>query len=289
MKRCSWDSEGGYSSRLLRRLYERAGPFYDLLVRWGLLPLGGETACRRLFARWLDLAPGMRVASLCCGTGSQERALLAEAPGVRIVGVDLGARQLARARRKVPSPRTAWIRADAARTGLRGGTYDRVLICLALHEMWRPRRIAVLREARRICRPHGLVLVIEHGRPARPLSRVLRAAWWGFWIPGNPEVATSRDLQTSGLDAEMREAGLEVRGRRTTRPDWIEAFLASPAAAGASSKGRTWPQPAAKHFHAGPDSGFASAGLRKKNPGEAHVGGPPGTRPRHRPRPDRRH
>lgn len=90
---------GGYSSWFLEWAYAAASPLYDLIVWWGLLPLGGERSCRRMFVDWLGLEPGMRVASLCCGTGTMERAILAEAPEVSITGVDLGAGQLARARK----------------------------------------------------------------------------------------------------------------------------------------------------------------------------------------------
>jgi ubiquinone/menaquinone biosynthesis C-methylase UbiE len=221
----------GYSSRFLEWAYAAASPLYDLIVWWGFLPLGGERSCRRAFVRWLALEPGMRVASLCCGTGTMERAILAEADGVEITGVDLGPGQLARARRQSDDPRLRYVRADATRTGLASGAYDRVLIALALHEMTRPTRLAVLREAHRLCAPGGAVVAIEHGRPATGAARLLRAFWWFFWIPGNPEVPTSRDLRARGLDREMAECGLAVRGHETTRPDWIEAFVATPTPA----------------------------------------------------------
>lgn len=219
----------GYSSRFLAWAYTFASPFYDLIVWWGFLPLGGERKCRRMFVRWLQLEPGMRVASLCCGTGTMERAVVADAPEVEVTGVDLGSGQLARARRISIDPRLRYLQADATATGLEPGAYDRVLISLALHEMTRPTRLAVLREAGRLCKPKGKVLAIEHGRPATRSARLLRALWWFFWLPGNPEVPTSRDLRARGLDQEMTESGLEVEGHETTSPDWIEAFIATPS------------------------------------------------------------
>ncbi len=184
-----------------------------------------------MFVRWLHLEPCMRVVSLCCGTGTMERAILAEAPKVEVTGVDLGTGQLARARRLSSDPRLNFVRADATATGLETRAYDRVLISLALHEMTRPTRLAVLREAHRLCAPNGRVLAIEHGRPATRGARMLRALWWFFWIPGNPEVPTSRDLRALGLDREMAECDLAVERHLTTRPDWIEAFFAAPTAA----------------------------------------------------------
>lgn len=219
----------GYSSRFLSSAYAVASPLYDLVVWWGFIPLGGERACRREFVRWLDLRPALRVASLCCGTGSMEHAMLAEEPELSITGVDLGRGQIARAQKKNRGPEVTYILGDAARTDLPSGSFDRVLIGLALHEMARSIRLAVLREARRLCAPEGRVLAIEHGRPVTWASRLLRGLWWFFWIPGNPEVPTSRDLQEHGLENEMRECGLKVIERYTTQPDWIEAFSAVPS------------------------------------------------------------
>jgi SAM-dependent methyltransferase len=218
----------GYSSRLLSMAYAAAGPLYDLLVWWGFLPLGGEDACRREFVHWLDLKPGQRVASLCCGTGSMERPMLATEPRLSITGVDLGRSQVARARKKNRGRPVTYVLGDATRTDLPSRSFDRVLIGLALHEMHRSTRLAVLREAYRLCSSDGRVLAIEHGRPQTRVSRLLRALRWFFWIPGNPEVATSRDLQEHGLDNEMRECGLSILERHTTHPDWIEAFVATP-------------------------------------------------------------
>ena len=93
-----------------------------------------------------------------------------------------------------------------------------------------PARLAVLREACRLRAPEGRVLAIEHGRPVKRASRLFRGLWWFFWIPGNPEVPTSRDLAEHGLDNEMIECGLTLLERHTTHPDWIEAFLAKPTA-----------------------------------------------------------
>ncbi|MFQ5416204.1 MAG: class I SAM-dependent methyltransferase [Myxococcota bacterium] len=221
-------STAGYSSRFLELAYALASPLYDLVVWWGFLPLGGERACRREFVRWLDLRPGMGVVSLCCGTGSMEQAMLEAERELSITGIDLGRGQVARARKKNRGTEVTYLLRDARRTELPSGHFDRVLIGLALHEMPRSPRLAVLCEARRLCSPEGRVLAIEHGRPMTGVSRLLRALWWFFWIPGNPEVPTSRDLQKHGLDNEMSECGLMVLERHTTHPDWVEAFLATP-------------------------------------------------------------
>ena len=92
----------GYASRFYEFVYGKRNPFYDPIVTWGFLPLGGEPACRRAFASWCRLQPGQRVLLPCCGTGSTEREMLRQIPDLEVVGVDLGAGQLAVARRKNP-------------------------------------------------------------------------------------------------------------------------------------------------------------------------------------------
>lgn len=218
----------GYESHLYLLAYGVSSPLYDWITWWGFLPLGGERACRQEFARWLHLEAGFRVASLCCGTGSTELAMLDDTPSIALTGVDLGRGQIARAKRKLRDRPVALIHGDAAATGLPAGSFDRVLIGLALHEMGRHARLAVLREGARLCAPTGRLLAIDHARPSTRLSRLSRALWCFFWLPFNPEVSTSRDLQERGLDNEMRECGLDRLERHTTTPDWIEGILARP-------------------------------------------------------------
>jgi ubiquinone/menaquinone biosynthesis C-methylase UbiE len=220
----------GYESRIYELGYAWSGPLYDWIVRYGLFPLGGHDRCRRRFAEWFELRPGQHVASLCCGTGSTDRAMLAAEPRIGIVGIDLGTGQLTRARRLDPRVRIDYRRGDARDTGLDAGSFDRVVIVLALHEMPRTARLDVLAEARRLCRADGRVIAVEHNRPRRLADRILQGLCWLYWVPGNPEARTSLDLQRYGLAAEMREAGLAPLERRVTRPEWIEAVTARPAA-----------------------------------------------------------
>ena len=51
----------GYASRFYEIGYGVANPFHDLIVWWGLLPLGGARRCRRLFASWCELVPGLEI------------------------------------------------------------------------------------------------------------------------------------------------------------------------------------------------------------------------------------
>lgn len=207
-------------------MYGSASPLYDAFVRWAFWPLGGEAACRRQFACWLAVEPNQTVVSLCCGTGTTDRAVLAREPSAVITGLDLGRAQLARARKKDRSQQIDYRWGNAAATGLPAAGFDRVLIVGALQEMHHVHRLAVLREARRLCRSDGRVLAVEIGRTQTRWSAVCRGAWLLHWVPGNPETVTTRELVASSLWSEMQAAGLAPIERNTTRPDWFEGILA---------------------------------------------------------------
>ncbi len=215
----------GYASRMFEIVYGSAGPWYDLAARWCLWPLGGERRVRSEIARWCDVRPGQSVVSLCCGTGATERAILETAPDARIVAIDLGRGQLVRARRRDPQQLVDYRCAEASETALPTAGFDRVLIVLALHEMPRGLRKRLLMEARRLCRPGGRIVVVDHGTPSGPGALLLRTLWWGHWIPGNPEVATSREVQGDGLAGELRDCALEIVGRHSGRLGWLQAIV----------------------------------------------------------------
>jgi demethylmenaquinone methyltransferase/2-methoxy-6-polyprenyl-1,4-benzoquinol methylase len=188
--------------------------------------MGGEQKVRGEIASWLAACAGDEVLSLCCGTGATDRALLALVPTVRITGIDLGRGQLSRARRKDATGQIVYRLADAAETGLESESFDTVMLVGALHEMPRSLRSSVLREARRLVKPSGSLLVFEPCRTRTRGSALSRSLVLFLWIPGNPETRTMLDLIAHGLDTELREAGFEPLERHTTTPDWFEGILA---------------------------------------------------------------
>ncbi len=199
-------------SRRYRRLYDRlVSPVYDWSLAWFSLPLGGNTRFRRGMLEGLAFAPGERVLDATCGTGSCAVALRERlAPPAGLVGSDLSLGQLRVARRKPALADVSLLVSDASRLPFRDGAFDLVAIPHALHEMPRPLRLAVLREARRVAGDEGRVLVLELDRPANPLLRFAMAFWFLFWIPHplNYETRTRRDMARHGVPREMAEAGL---------------------------------------------------------------------------------
>ena len=78
----------GYVTRAEEIWYGISGPFYDAMTCF--LPLGGEHSCRREFVEWFGIEPGHNVLSLCCGTGTTERAIFSAVPSAHVTAIDLG-------------------------------------------------------------------------------------------------------------------------------------------------------------------------------------------------------
>jgi len=111
---------------------------------------------------------------------------------------------------------TTIVEAHAARTGFREGTFDRVVIAHALHEMARDARADVLGEARRVLRPGGRLAVLELDDPETAWVRVLVGAWFFYWLPFNFETPTRRDMFRNGLAREVAAAGFRDVTRVST-------------------------------------------------------------------------
>lgn len=108
-----------------------------------------------------QIAPGMRVLDLCCGAGG----FLADLhrAGVRAIGVDLSPSMLCAA----SQPHACLIRADARVLPFANHAFDRVTLCLALHEMHPDCARAVLHESLRLS---PRVILADYCLPERNLE-----------------------------------------------------------------------------------------------------------------------
>jgi ubiquinone/menaquinone biosynthesis C-methylase UbiE len=101
-----------------------------------------------------------------------------------------------------------YINCDAACTSLKSQSFDKVFITHALHEMPKAERISVLAEAKRLTKDKGMVIALELDQPPNILLRLFIGLWLFYWLPGNFETQTRREMLKSGLDNEFMEAGL---------------------------------------------------------------------------------
>jgi ubiquinone/menaquinone biosynthesis C-methylase UbiE len=137
----------------LQQKWDRASRWYDLAT------LGLEVVIfRPLRSRLLKSAAG-RVLEVAAGTGSN----LAHYPsGTDVTVVDLSPRMLVKAHQR--GARKVAVM-DAQQLAFRDGSFDTVVSTLGTCTF--PDPVQALREMRRVCRPSGRILLLEHGRSSR--------------------------------------------------------------------------------------------------------------------------
>ncbi|MEX0599926.1 MAG: class I SAM-dependent methyltransferase [Rhodothermales bacterium] len=150
-------------------------PFYDLLE----VPIE-----RMLYASWREHlwsnVRGPDVLEIGVGTGKN---VPYYPPVVRVVAVDLSERMLRRARRTVeryPDRRTCLLKMDAQHLEIDVDTFDDVVATFVFCSV--PNPVQGLREALRVARPGGRLLLLEHvradGWPGRLMDALDPVVHW---------------------------------------------------------------------------------------------------------------
>ena len=151
--------------------YDQIGRGYD----WGMWPLE-RLALRRLRRRLFSHAYG-RVLELGVGTGVN---LPLYSPSVRLLAMDASATMLTRASvRPTQATRLGTVQADVEALPLADASFERVYASLLFCSVADP--AAALAEVRRVLRPGGWLVLMEHVRgdhgPMRWLTDRLAAPW----------------------------------------------------------------------------------------------------------------
>lgn len=161
----------------VRGLFNRTAHHYDRIN--AIFALGSGSWYRAQCLRRAGLRPGMRVLDVAIGTGLVAREAVALCGNAGdVIGLDLSEAMLAEARRSLPIPLIQGV-ADAL--PLADASVDLVTIGYALRHVGD--LTATFREFRRVLRPGGTVLVMEIGRPRRPVTRHLMNAYLGMVVP----------------------------------------------------------------------------------------------------------
>jgi phosphatidylethanolamine/phosphatidyl-N-methylethanolamine N-methyltransferase len=138
----------------VERVYARLAGVYDGLFDWALRP-GRVAAVRRL-----DLSSGRRVLEVGVGTGLSLASYPQEA---ELTGIDISEAMLERARRQAarrPGLAVSIRRMDAQAMSFADAQFDHVIMPYVISVVPDPRR--VMGEIRRVCRPGGTLIVVNH-------------------------------------------------------------------------------------------------------------------------------
>ncbi len=149
---------------LVRRRYDRMAAVYGLLGSFDL----------RLTRRWRravwSMAEGADVLEVGIGTGIN---LPFYPPEVRLTGIDVSPRMLALARRRLP-PSVALELGDVQALRFAHHSFDSAVATFVFCSV--PDPLVGLRERRRVLRPGGRLLLLEHVVSSQPwLASVMRA------------------------------------------------------------------------------------------------------------------
>lgn len=139
--------------------YSRIAPLYDVLEA-PMERLFHSRFRRRLF---MHVQP-CEILEIGVGTG---RNLGYYPAGARVTAIDLSPRMLERARRRIAGPEVTLLEMDAQALQFPDASFDIVLATFVFCSV--PDPVLGLAEARRVCKPSGELLLLEHVRPERPL------------------------------------------------------------------------------------------------------------------------
>lgn len=147
--------------RLSTTFYRKISLIYDALDRM-YFTSGGRNP-REIVGEMIRKDKA-KVLDLCCGTFANGLVVACKRPDATVIGLDRSKQMLRRARLKVNDKRLKNVKLlcrDATDTGIKGGTFDYIIIGLVLHEcdpgLWK----AILSEAGRLLTDDGRLIILD--------------------------------------------------------------------------------------------------------------------------------
>jgi phosphatidylethanolamine/phosphatidyl-N-methylethanolamine N-methyltransferase len=186
-------------NQFVERVYEKLANVYDLVFGPTLHP-GRLVALERM-----GIAPSDRVLEVGVGTGINTSLYPVNC---QVTGIDLSSSMLEKARERVAREGLRNVRLmemDAANLTFADDSFDIVYAPYLVSVV--PDPVKVVREMRRVCKPGGKIIVLNHFRSANPiLSRVERAI-----SPFTVHIGFKSDLDLPGFlaQADLQPVSIE--------------------------------------------------------------------------------
>lgn len=137
-------------------------PFYDPLVTI----FTRELACKKHLIEQASLQCAQRVLDVGCGSGTLGKLAFESEPEIQFVGVDIDARMLNQARKKLIRTNATFIETSATDLRCADESFDLVTSSLLFHHLTPNEKLGALAEIARVLVPGGRLLLADYCRPA---------------------------------------------------------------------------------------------------------------------------
>ena len=138
-----------------------------------------------------------RVLDLCTGTATNAITIARQKKGAKVVGIDLSTNMLKVGKNKIRKNNLKNIKLyqmDATKLKFKDNTFDKILISLVLHEVNDELAGKILKEAKRVLKPDGEIIITEW-EPSKSLSKRLLFAPIHFMEPMSYREFIKKDLK----------------------------------------------------------------------------------------------
>lgn len=156
-----------------QKYYNFFAYFYDFFIKIHSGHHRDETRKFLVDSAQINNAAKARVLDICTGTGSVVLSFAEKYPDVLAIGYDFSVGMLHKAQEKDTSNKVILVNGDAARLSFVDDCFDVVCCSHALYELKGQIRSDALLEMKRVVKPDGLVLIMEHEVPQKSFVKVM--------------------------------------------------------------------------------------------------------------------
>ena len=126
----------------------------------------------------LDFIPDekLKVLEICIGTGTNSIIISENRQNAEIVGIDLSENMLSIAKEKIDKKGISNVKTilmDATNMKFDTNSFDVILISLVIHEVDNKIRNKIIKEAKRVLKNKGKIIIIEWDKPKKLIQKLL--------------------------------------------------------------------------------------------------------------------